>query len=139
MDLELGSEGIGTTIVFPSGMFPPALVELWRDDNRDAASDDLSLSPEARNVMSLVAAEMASDPTDVTTDAATAAPVIDAVIAGHRYVVTHGVSSTAAVDARCLTVRASTYSGSLGRLALDSPRWGPSRHRAGLNDGRSFS
>jgi NAD(P)-dependent dehydrogenase (short-subunit alcohol dehydrogenase family) len=91
LDFELGSEGVGTTIVFPSGMLPPALVDLRNGDGAETA-EALSLTPEAQNVMNAVVAEMASDPTDVTTGAAAAAPVIDAIIAGRRYVVTHGMS-----------------------------------------------
>lgn len=91
LDLELGDEGIGTTVAFPAGMVPEELLELVR-----AAVAAPPASGEDRFLT--IAREMTPDPLDVTTGDVAAAAVIDAVEAGRRYVVTHGVS--AAVEAR---------------------------------------
>jgi NAD(P)-dependent dehydrogenase (short-subunit alcohol dehydrogenase family) len=83
LDLELGPEGIGTTIVFPGGMVPPALLDLARELSQ------LPPDPESSLEMA-IAAEMVTDPTDVDDGETAAIPVLDAILASRRYVVTHG-------------------------------------------------
>ena len=91
LDLELGPEGIGTTIAFPSGMLDPSLLDALEMGDGSAAGK-VGRTPEAQKVLAAVAEEMAPDPTDVRTGGDAALPVVDAVLAGHRYVVTHGAS-----------------------------------------------
>ena len=81
LDLELGPDGIGTTIVFPSGMLHPALLDASETGDVSAAGG-LTRTPEARTVLEAVAEEMAPDPTDIRTGTDAAAPVIEAVLAG---------------------------------------------------------
>ena len=83
LDLELGPEGIGTTIVFPGGMVPPALLDLARELSQ------LPPDPESSLEMA-IAAEMVTDPTDVDDGETAAIPVLDAILASRRYVITHG-------------------------------------------------
>ena len=83
LDLELGPEGIGTTIVFPGGMVPPALLDLARELSQ------LPPDPESGLEMA-IAAEMVTDPTDVDDGETAAIPVLDAILASRRYVITHG-------------------------------------------------
>jgi 2-hydroxycyclohexanecarboxyl-CoA dehydrogenase len=92
LDLEFANEGIGTTIVFPSGMLPPAVLEARHDSNDEQAMEQLVIPDEMQKIMVTLAAEMAPDPTDTVTGAAAAEPVVAAVIAGQRYVVTHGIT-----------------------------------------------
>ncbi|HEY3672514.1 MAG TPA: SDR family oxidoreductase [Acidimicrobiia bacterium] len=84
LDLELGPEGIGATIVFPSGMLVPELLEFMRTS--DLAADGID------PVVRAIAEEMAPEPSDLATGESAAEPVVDAVAAGLRYVVTHGVT-----------------------------------------------
>jgi NAD(P)-dependent dehydrogenase (short-subunit alcohol dehydrogenase family) len=91
IDLELGREGIGVTIVFPSGMLPTELIDLALAVAAQPAAD-------GEDIQTALAREMASHPADLATGDAAAAPVVDAILAGRRYVVTHGV--TAARTAR---------------------------------------
>jgi NAD(P)-dependent dehydrogenase (short-subunit alcohol dehydrogenase family) len=84
LDLELGPEGIGATIVFPSGMLVPELLEFMRTS--DVAADVMD------PVVRAIAEEMAPEPSDLATGASAAEPVVDAVARGKRYVVTHGVT-----------------------------------------------
>jgi NAD(P)-dependent dehydrogenase (short-subunit alcohol dehydrogenase family) len=85
LDLELGPEGIGTTIVFPSGMLSPDILEFMR------TVEDLE-SEMVDPVVKVIAEEMAPEAIDLATGDEAAAPVIEAVEAGRRYVVTHGVT-----------------------------------------------
>jgi hypothetical protein len=82
LDLELGPDGIGTTIVFPGGMLPPSLLELARGLGE--------LPPDPESLEMAIAAEMVRDPTDVDDGEAAAVPVLEAILASRRYVVTHG-------------------------------------------------
>jgi NAD(P)-dependent dehydrogenase (short-subunit alcohol dehydrogenase family) len=92
LDLELGPEGIGTTIVFPGGMLPPSLLELARNLG--------DLPPDPENIEMAIAAEMVRDPTDVDDGEAAAVPVLDAILARRRYVVTHGKTAEASYNDR---------------------------------------
>jgi NAD(P)-dependent dehydrogenase (short-subunit alcohol dehydrogenase family) len=82
LDLELGPDGIGTTIVFPGGMLPAELLELARGLGE--------LPSDPANIEMAIAAEMVRDPTDVDEGEAAAVPVLAAILASRRYVVTHG-------------------------------------------------
>jgi NAD(P)-dependent dehydrogenase (short-subunit alcohol dehydrogenase family) len=82
LDLELGPDGIGTTIVFPGGMLPPSLLELARGLGE--------LPPDPESLEMAIAAEMVTDPTDVDDGEAAAIPVLEAILASRRYVITHG-------------------------------------------------
>jgi NAD(P)-dependent dehydrogenase (short-subunit alcohol dehydrogenase family) len=82
LDLELGPDGIGTTIVFPGGMVPPALLDLAR-----ALAEH---PPDPESLEMAIAAEMVKDPTDVDDGEAAAVPVLEAILASRRYVITHG-------------------------------------------------
>lgn len=99
LDLELGPEGIGTTVAFPSGMASSdALVDL---DDASAVDNALDALPaEFREVAATLAAEFAGDPLDLAAGGEAAAPIISAVLDGRRYVVTHGVSAETAHRAR---------------------------------------
>jgi 2-hydroxycyclohexanecarboxyl-CoA dehydrogenase len=91
LDLELGPEGIGTTIVFPSGMAPvmPAGASSNEAASRGQAASMKRLGPYA----AAIRAEFAADPSDLTTGLSAAAPVIDAIVARRRYVITHGATA----------------------------------------------
>jgi 3-oxoacyl-[acyl-carrier protein] reductase len=85
--LELAPLGIGTTIAFPSGMLTPDILAFAREASLTSADgDDVTLT---------IAQEMAPDPTDLATGEEAARIVVEAVLAGSRYVITHG--KTAAV------------------------------------------
>jgi NAD(P)-dependent dehydrogenase (short-subunit alcohol dehydrogenase family) len=92
LDLELGPEGIGTTIAFPSGMLAPELLELARSMDLDVEGID--------PVVRAITEEMAPDATDIATGASAAVPIVDAVALGKRYVVTHGVTVSRATRSR---------------------------------------
>ncbi len=83
LDLELGPEGIGTTVIFPSGMMSPP---------RADGLEPVQLHPDMMSHMTAIAAEMAAYPSDITTGDAAAEPVIDAIVQGRPYVITHGLS-----------------------------------------------
>ena len=92
LDLELGPEGIGTTIVFPSGMLAAELLELVRTTD---------LSTEGMDpVVRAITEEMAPDATDIAAGEAAAVPVVEAVADEKRYVVTHGVTVGRSARAR---------------------------------------
>jgi hypothetical protein len=57
-------------------------------------------------VFAVIAEEMSRHPLDVTTGDAAAQPIVDAVIAGQHYVVTHGVSVERDARARAARVDA---------------------------------
>lgn len=83
--LELASEGIGTTIAFPSGMLGPDLIPqvIAAIGFMPQDSDDPAIA---------IGAEMVQDPDDVATGFDAAGPIVDAVKADRPYVVTHGVT-----------------------------------------------
>jgi NAD(P)-dependent dehydrogenase (short-subunit alcohol dehydrogenase family) len=91
--LELGEEGITTTIAFPSGMLSPDLLELGLEVARAPMLD-----PE--NIQMAIAAEMIGDPTDLATGEDAAAMVVEAVFSGRRYVITHGKTMETAYGER---------------------------------------
>jgi NAD(P)-dependent dehydrogenase (short-subunit alcohol dehydrogenase family) len=93
LELELGPEGIGTTIVFPSGMLHPELLDFVRSSD---ALDDDTMDP----VVAAIAHEMAPEEIDIASGDEAAAPVVDAIEAGTHYVVTHGVTVTRVARAR---------------------------------------
>ena len=82
LDLELADEGIGTTVVFPSGMLPPELIPV--------AIDMIGVRGDPDSLEMAIANEMVTQPSDLAEGGAAAAPVIEAVLAGRRYVITHG-------------------------------------------------
>jgi NAD(P)-dependent dehydrogenase (short-subunit alcohol dehydrogenase family) len=81
--LELEDDGIATTIVFPSGMLPPELIPLALDPPPELRADPANLEM-------AIAEEMVRDPTDVAPGEDVARTVVDAIVAGDRYVITHG-------------------------------------------------
>ena len=92
--LELAAEGIGVSVIFPSGM----LSDIWRPVRRRnrahlrrpiAGDDDFTAMHESNPTM----AQFLATPEDA------AAGVIDAILADRRYVVTHG-EFLEALDAR---------------------------------------
>lgn len=96
LDLELGPEGIGTTIVFPAGMLAPEILDMAQEAmgamGRDAEpSSDLTIA---------IAQEMMRSPADLATGEQAVVPIVEAVLAGRRYVVTHGVTATAVARQR---------------------------------------
>ena len=93
LELELGPEGIGTTIVFPSGMLHPELLEYVRSSD---ALDDDTMDP----VVAAIAREMAPEQIDIASGDEAAAPVVEAIEAGTHYVVTHGVTVARVARAR---------------------------------------
>jgi 2-hydroxycyclohexanecarboxyl-CoA dehydrogenase len=84
LDLELGPEGIGATIAFPSGMLVPELLEFMR--TTDLTMDGID------PVVRAITEEMAPEPSDIASGESAAVPVVEAVADGKRYVVTHGVT-----------------------------------------------
>ena len=92
LDLELGPEGMGTTIVFPSGMLPPEMLELVR--TTDLAVEGID------PIVRAITEEMAPEASDIAAGEAAAVPVIEAIADGARYVVTHGVTVERAARAR---------------------------------------
>jgi NAD(P)-dependent dehydrogenase (short-subunit alcohol dehydrogenase family) len=93
LDLELGPEGIGTTVAFPGGMLPDDWLEFAREATQQPAvdSDDLQLA---------IGREMAPDPRDLDTPEVVAAAIIGAVVSEKRYVVSHGVSAALVAEER---------------------------------------
>jgi len=91
LDLELGPEGIRTTIAFPSGMQPADMIDMARAVS--GMTDDELVAVVGDPVIAHIAKEMAGHPTDVATGDAAAQPIVDAVLAERRYVITHGVSA----------------------------------------------
>lgn len=98
LDRELGPEGIGTTVVFPSGMATEEMLAAVVPGEVDASIE--LLPEEFRDVARTLAEEFAGDPLDLTTGRDAATPIVDAVLAGRRYVITHGVSAERAHRAR---------------------------------------
>jgi meso-butanediol dehydrogenase / (S,S)-butanediol dehydrogenase / diacetyl reductase len=93
LDLELGPEGIGTTIVFPSGMLHPDLLEFVRSSD---ALDDDTMDP----IVAAIAHEMAPQATDIASGDDAAASVVEAIDAGTHYVITHGETVARVARAR---------------------------------------
>jgi len=110
LELELAPEGIGTTIAFPSGMLAGGLLDAARGLSTVPVEDLEATFGDP--VFAVIAEEMARHPLDLTTGDAAAQPIVDAVLAGHHYVITHGVS--VAGDARA---RASRVDAALDDLA----------------------
>ncbi len=119
LDLELGAEGIGTTIAFPSGMLPPELLELVR-------SSDVLDSDAMDPVVSAIAEEMAPEAPDIATGDQAAAAVVEAIERSERYVVTHGVTVARVARARHVL---------LDEAFRDVAR----RHDAALSEGSAVS
>lgn len=95
--LELEGEGIGTTIAIPSGMLPPDLIDLGL---AVAGLDDPADTEDPANIEMAIAREMVQDPTDLALGEDAAQPVVEAVLAGHRYVITHGKAAEARYQER---------------------------------------
>jgi NAD(P)-dependent dehydrogenase (short-subunit alcohol dehydrogenase family) len=93
--IELAGEGIGVTVIFPSGMFSRHL------ETSEAAQPDHLRRPiagegdlDAMMASNPAMAAMLATPEDAATG------VIEAVLAGEPYVITHG-DLTAAITDRC--------------------------------------
>jgi NAD(P)-dependent dehydrogenase (short-subunit alcohol dehydrogenase family) len=93
LELELEPEGIRTTIVFPSGMLHPDLLELVRSTDAFGAE---ALDP----VVAAIAEEMAPEEIDIATGDDAAAAVVEAIESRRHYVVTHGVTVARVARAR---------------------------------------
>jgi NAD(P)-dependent dehydrogenase (short-subunit alcohol dehydrogenase family) len=104
LELELAPEGIGTTIAFPSGMLAGELLEAARGLATVPIGELESTFGDP--VFAVIAEEMARHPLDITTGDAAAQPIVDAVIAGWHYVVTHGVSVERDARARAARIDA---------------------------------
>jgi NAD(P)-dependent dehydrogenase (short-subunit alcohol dehydrogenase family) len=88
--LELEPEGIGTTIAFPSGMQADEMLDLARAVAGTPLDDLVAMMGDP--VMATIAHEMVGEPADVASGDAAAQPIVDAVLADQRYVVTHGTA-----------------------------------------------
>ena len=88
LDLEFGPQGIGATVIFPSGMADESLIggSLAEENARAQAARRRREDP----VWAAIGEELNRDPTDLIAGQHAAKPVVDAVIAGQRYVITHG-------------------------------------------------
>jgi NAD(P)-dependent dehydrogenase (short-subunit alcohol dehydrogenase family) len=88
LDLELGPQGIGATVIFPSGMADESLISgsLAEENARAQAVRRRHEDP----VWAAIGEELNRHPTDLIAGQDAAKPVVDAVIAGRRYVITHG-------------------------------------------------
>ncbi len=95
--LELEDEGIGTTIAIPSGMLPPELIQLALDPPPELRADP-------SNIQMAIADEMIHDSTDIATGEDAARPIVDAVLAGRRYVITHGKTAETGYTERHLLI-----------------------------------
>lgn len=92
INLELGPEGIGATVAFPSGMAQgeqldaarAMLTNLDHDDVPDAGLNELQFA---------VGREMSHVPADLATGYQAAGSIIDAVKNDKLYVVTHGLTA----------------------------------------------
>ncbi|HXK22886.1 MAG TPA: SDR family oxidoreductase [Myxococcota bacterium] len=91
---ELEGEGIGVTIVFPAGMITSQL-----QNSRAARPPGTGVWELREEDMKVVSVHSAPTPQDVATPAAAAAGLLEQVLAGRRYVVTHG-SSRSRFEAR---------------------------------------
>jgi NAD(P)-dependent dehydrogenase (short-subunit alcohol dehydrogenase family) len=95
---ELQADDIGVTVAFPSGMQPPSMLDLARGvagmstEELDAAMGD--------PVVAAITSEMVRDPSDIETGDTAAQSIVDAVIAGRQYVITHGAAFEAAYRQR---------------------------------------
>jgi NAD(P)-dependent dehydrogenase (short-subunit alcohol dehydrogenase family) len=87
---ELEPEGIGTTIAFPSGMQAAEMLDVARAI-AGATLDDLTARM-GDPVLATIAHEMVADPADVASGDDAAKPIVDAILAHRRYVVTHGTA-----------------------------------------------
>lgn len=89
LNLELGPEGIGTTVAFPVGMLSPELVGPARSAlvNQSVQGDE--------GIQAAIAKEMMTDPSDLTSGEDAAVSVINALLNESPYVVTHGISASA--------------------------------------------
>jgi NAD(P)-dependent dehydrogenase (short-subunit alcohol dehydrogenase family) len=90
LELELGPEGIGTTVAFPSGMQPTEMLDTARAVSGTTVDELTTMMNDP--VVAVIAHEMARDLSDVETGDTAAQPIVDAVIAGKHYVITHGAS-----------------------------------------------
>lgn len=94
LDLELGPEGIGATVAFPSGMI--------QDEQIETAWEYLSQIPEVPSDVrppagspelgTAVGSEMSRDRADMATGYDAAGRILAAVDDGRRFVVTHGIT-----------------------------------------------
>ncbi len=89
LQLELADEGIGTTIVFPSGMLAPM------SDDLATPPADLELAEVDPALLSAITEEMAAHETDIATGEEAAVAVIRAIRDNRHYVVTHGATVVA--------------------------------------------
>lgn len=106
--MELEPEGIGVTIVFPSGMLPTELLEFVRSspDMFDGEIDE-------NDDQMVIGREMTPHPGDLATGSEAAVAAVDGIASGHRYVVTHGVTATEAARRRWELVEAALEAASV--------------------------
>lgn len=94
--LELEAEGIGVTLAFPSGMLPPELIDL----GLEATKLDPAVITDPSNIEMAIAGEMVQDQTDLAVGEDAAEPIVEAVLSGQLYVITHGKTARAQYEAR---------------------------------------
>jgi NAD(P)-dependent dehydrogenase (short-subunit alcohol dehydrogenase family) len=116
--LELEAEGIGTTIAIPSGMLPPELIDLGREVV--ASGPQPADIQDPINIEMAIAGEMIKDPTDLALGEDAAQPVVEAVLVGLRYVITHGKTAEA-----CYQERHNLIQAAFAELASRSYRTAP--------------
>jgi NAD(P)-dependent dehydrogenase (short-subunit alcohol dehydrogenase family) len=94
LDLELGPEGIGATVAFPSGMIQDEHIETAWEFLKQVPSVAADVRPPAGSAElgQAVAAEMSRDRADMATGYETAERILVAVDEGRRFVVTHGIT-----------------------------------------------
>jgi NAD(P)-dependent dehydrogenase (short-subunit alcohol dehydrogenase family) len=88
LDLEFGPQGIGATVAFPSGMADGSLIAgpLAEENARARALRRRQEDP----VWAAIGEELNRHSTDLIAGEDAAEAVVDAVVAGRRYVITHG-------------------------------------------------
>ena len=101
MRLELAPDGIGVSVIFPAGMFTRHL------ESSEAAQPDHIRRPVANegDIESMMASNPALATSLVTADSA-AAGVVEAVLAGQDYVITHSDVTEAVADRAAKLTRA---------------------------------
>src|SRR4051794_17837972 len=96
------AEGIGVTVAFPSGMQPNSIVDMAR--GVAGMTEEELVDTMGDPVLAGITHEMVRDPSDIETGDAAAQPIVDAVIAGRQYVITHGSAFERAYRERAAAV-----------------------------------
>jgi NAD(P)-dependent dehydrogenase (short-subunit alcohol dehydrogenase family) len=107
LDFELGPEGIGATVVFPSGMADGSLLK-----SGGPPPDSPAAKRASDPILRIIGQELNQDPSDLCPGEDAAEPVVEAVLHGRRYVITHG-----ATVARLCTERQQLIDQALSELA----------------------